>query len=45
MNEKLTLDRALECIQKGIAKAHELGFRLGVNAPHVPSIRSDLRAY
>ena len=30
MNQRLTLERALQCIQKGIAKARELGFRVAI---------------
>ncbi len=30
MNQRLTLDRALQCIQKGIAKARELGFNVAI---------------
>jgi uncharacterized protein GlcG (DUF336 family) len=30
MNQKLTLERARECIEKGMAKARELGFRVAI---------------
>jgi uncharacterized protein GlcG (DUF336 family) len=30
MNQKLTLERALTCIREGVARAHELGFRVAI---------------